>query len=601
MSGQFSRREFLGSLTAAAALGANAKTTNTTERCKIETFDYSNVRLHASRFRSHYEATRDFYFGLNEADLVHGFRVEAGLPAPGKGLDGWCRKDSSVVFGQWLSGMARMAKAGEDYAMRDKAARLMHAWSETFAARPRASKHYPFDKMVCGLLDMHLYTGNPDALPLLKKLTETARTQLGRTRSLASPKDQQAAAGDCEEWYTLSENLYRAFLVTGDELYKDFGDVWRYEAYWSRFADTAKPEPLRVHAYSHVNSFSSAAMTYQATGDERYLRIARNAYDFVEQSQMFAAGGYGPGERLVGYDGELGRALELHADTAASGCGTWSGFKLARYLMSYTGEARYGDWIERLLYNGIGAALPMAGEGETFYYSDYRIGSGTKYYLWDHWPCCSGTHIQDVADYYNVLYLHDEAGLYVNQFVPSEVTWARGAEQLRLRLQTEYPASERIEMRLAAEKPVKAAIRVRIPNWAEKVTIRVNGIASVVDASGGEWAAVEREWHDGDRIEMRVPMSLRAEEVDAQHPHRLAILYGPVVLVEDLRFNLGLRMLPGHHSTEELQERLRPMDQPLHFRVVDPPGQVVHSGGFFPYWEAKKDLPYRMYHDFSKA
>ena len=601
MSEAFSRREFLGSLAAAAAVSSKAQASESGAEPKVETFEYANVRLHASQFRSHYEATRDFYFALNEDDLVHGFRAEAGLPAPGKGLDGWCRKDSSVVFGQWLSGMARMAKAGEDDGMRDKAARLVDAWGKTFAARPNAGGHYAFDKMVCGLLDIHLYTGNPDALPLLKQLTETGRKQLSRTRTLASAKDPQASAGDCLEWYTLSENLYRAFLATGDALYKDFGDVWRYEAYWSRFADTAKPAPLRAHAYSHVNSFSSAAMTYRATGDERYLKIARNAYDFIRQSQMFAAGGYGPGERLVGYDGELGRSLELHADTAEIGCGTWSGFKLSRYLTSYTGEARYGDWIERLLYNGIGAALPMAGAGDTFYYSDYRIGSGTKYYLWDHWPCCSGTHIQDVADYYNILYFRDHAGFYVNQFVPSEVTWQRGADRLRLTLSTEYPASDRIEMQIAAEKPVSAAIRVRVPDWAERFTMAVNGRAASSEAKASNWAVIEREWSDGDRIELRVPMTLRAETVDTEHPDRFAVLYGPLVLVEDMRFNLGLQMQPGHHSAEELRERLRPADEPLHFRVVDPPGQVVHSGVFYPYWEAKRDVPYRMYHDFSRS
>jgi hypothetical protein len=38
--------------------------------------------------------------------------------------------------------------------------------------------------------------------------------------------------------------------------------------------------------------------------------------------------------------------------------------------MKFTGEARYGDWIERLVYNGIGAALPITGNGKHFYYAD---------------------------------------------------------------------------------------------------------------------------------------------------------------------------------------------------------------------------------------
>ena len=60
-------------------------------------------------------------------------------------------------------------------------------------------------------------------------------------------------------------------------------------------------------------------------------------------------------------DGSLGKALETRSDTFETLCGSWAGFKLARYLMLFTGEARYGDWIERLFYNGAGAALPRSG------------------------------------------------------------------------------------------------------------------------------------------------------------------------------------------------------------------------------------------------
>ena len=68
---------------------------------------------------------------------------------------------------------------------------------------------------------------------------------------------------------------------------------------------------LPVHAYSHVNSFSSAAMAYAVTGEERYLRICVNAFDFLQRTQCYATGGFGPDERLMPPDGSLGRSLEL--------------------------------------------------------------------------------------------------------------------------------------------------------------------------------------------------------------------------------------------------------------------------------------------------
>ena len=90
-------------------------------------------------------------------------------------------------------------------------------------------------------------------------------------------------------------------------------------------------------------------MAYAVTGEERYLRICINAYDFLRRTQCYATGGFGPDERLMPPDGSLGRSLDLYAGHAEIPCGSWAAFKLSRYLMSFTGEARFGDWIESRL------------------------------------------------------------------------------------------------------------------------------------------------------------------------------------------------------------------------------------------------------------
>ena len=63
--------------------------------------------------------------------------------------------------------------------------------------------------------------------------------------------------------------------------------------------------------------------------------------------------------------------------------------------MAFTGEARFGDWIETMLYNGMGAALPTEPDGNAYYYGDYRLSAGTKQFYWHEWPCCSGTYLQN--------------------------------------------------------------------------------------------------------------------------------------------------------------------------------------------------------------
>src|SRR5262245_26890492 len=389
MSTSMPRRDFLKVVPAAAwalaetANGAGPHSSASLRPArpfKIEPFDYQGVRLGASRWQRQYQSARDFYFGVSDDDILCGYRRAAGLAAPGKPLGGWCATNSNTVFGQWLSGLSRMARANGDTAMREKAVRLFTEWART--VKPDGDcgmRHYPYEKLVGGLVDMQLYTDYPDTTAMLQKVTEWASKHLGRTRAPAAPKPWEAHSGTPLEWYTLGENLFRAYQLTSDPRFKEFAEVWLYPAYWNKFADTANPpDAWGVHAYSHVNTFSSAAMAYAVSGDETYLRIIRNAYDFLQNTQCYATGGFGPAERIMPTNGNLGKALEYQQNTCETPCCSWAAFKLARYLMLFTGEARYGDWIERLLYNGIGGILPIKDNGRHFYYADYRVAGGVK-------------------------------------------------------------------------------------------------------------------------------------------------------------------------------------------------------------------------------
>src|SRR4029079_14791531 len=109
----------------AAGLVSEALSAATPPSQKIEAFDYQGVQLLDSRWRSQVQGARGFYLGLSDDDILHGFPAAAGLPAPGKALGGWCKDDTSMIFGQWLSGMARLYRATGDNAVRDKAALLM--------------------------------------------------------------------------------------------------------------------------------------------------------------------------------------------------------------------------------------------------------------------------------------------------------------------------------------------------------------------------------------------------------------------------------------------------------------------------------------------
>jgi DUF1680 family protein len=577
-------------------------------RCRLQPFNYEGVRLSAGMLNSQFHATRDYYLAIPDDDILKGFRQRAGMRAPGSDLGGWYSGDPTVtrwwskgdtfnVFGQWLSGMARLAKAGNDEELRVKATHLMIEWGATieddgfffYSRRPNAP-HYTYDKTVCGLVDLYEYAGRSDALPLLEKITDWAITNLDRIRQ-RNPT----------EWYTLSENLYRAYVLTGKPKYKSFAEVWHYTAYWKFFADGTnlvpchyrklpagweyQSAPLNYHAYSHVNTLSSAAMAYGVTGGEEYLKTIVNAYDWLERTQFYGSGGYGPEEDLMPPDGSLSDSLESTFRSFETICGSWAGFKLARYLMEFTGEARYGDWIEKLVYNGIGAALPMAAQGQTFYYSDYRLGGGRKIYHQDGtWPCCSGTYPQVVADYHNVIYFKDQNSLYVNLFVPSAVTWHYNQDEIAVEQDTNYPDSETTVLTVTPRMPVAFNLKIRVPGWSQGASISVNGSPLNAAAHPGTWAQIQRTWKAGDRVVVQIPMRLRSAPVDQQHSNRIAMLYGPVVLVQKTQ-----PILPGKAVAST---RVSRGGESLTFSIS---GQPV--GDFVPFYKVAAGEPYNMYFD----
>jgi len=606
------RRDFLK--TASLAVAAVASPSQAAEsriraRVLLEPFDYDGVQLRPSRWLSQLQTAREFYLAVSDDDILHGWRAAAGLPAPGQPLGGWCAQNTNTVFGQWLSGMARLYRAANDTEIREKAGRLLTGWAKT--VKPDGDcgmRHYAFEKLVCGLVDMHVYGGYPEALPLLVKVTSFASKSFSRENIAAAPWPSDLNSGGPGEWYTLSENLYRAYIASGRELFREFADAWLYPAYWNKFAETSSPsDAWGVHAYSHVNTFSSAAMAYAITGEAHYLAILKNAYDFLQRTQCYATGGYGPAERIMQADGSLGRSLDLRMDSFETPCGSWAGFKMTRYLIGFTGEARYGDWTERLLYNGVGAALPLGPGGKNFYYSDYRLAGAMKVYDEGTFTCCSGSLFQDLADYHNIIYFKDPNALYVNLFVSSEVVWKRQGGVVKVVQQTDYPEAETSMLRIESESGSAFALKFRVPVWSRDFSAKVNGAPVSMEAKPGTWASIERTWSPGDTVEITIPLRFRTEPVDLQHPTRVAVARGPSVYVLDAGRHEPVPQLP-----DDLNAWLTPAGS-----SVSPSTRMVENGsGFFrmppfqgprgsrnltalwrPFYSTVENWRYRLYFD----
>ncbi len=581
----------------------------------IEPFNYDGVQLLDGHLKTQFEQVKDFYLSLRNSDILKGFRERAGQNnPPGKELGG-AHSQSALGFGQWLGAFARMYKVTGDEAIRDKAIYLMDEWGKTidddgffgYKPPPHNPGHYIYEKMVGGLVDIYEYTGNKNALVYLDKITGWAEKKLDRSNPYALPT----------EWYTLSENLYRAYQLTGDQRYYDFAKVWEYTDFWdilarneSVFQEILKTNPRHesYHGYSHVNCLSSAAMAYKVTGEEHYLKTIKNAYQFLQNTQCYATGGYGPEEGFVVPDGmpetligerrgESNVDVRFHFETS---CGSWAGFKLSRYLMMFTGEAFYGDWIERLVYNGVGAMIPMNDMGHIMYGSKYHL-HGAQKSLFTTWFCCQGSLPQTVTDYHNLIYFKDKKNLYVNLFVPSKVEWQGPHGLVTVVQETSFPEKETVNFKVKTNNPGRFGLKFRVPQWAHNgVKVKVNNQVFETSAEPGKWAVIDRNWSYEDKVTLQIDLSPRIEPLPG-YVSPVAVLCGPVVMVastarsdEDyipsegpLRWPADWLMSQDHHITfAESESMTAPLDQ---LRKVNS-NQV-----FRPFYNIKSGENYRMY------
>ena len=547
----FSRRQLLKGLATSAALGyARAGFTTpraqvvpkATAREKLFLFRYSDVELTGGPLKDQFDRIHAAYLGLNEDGLLKELRVRAGLPAPGEYLGGWYDRDGFAPghsFGQYISGLARFAAATGDAATAAKARRLVDGFAATIGPdgfcypSMKAATNFPaynYDKYVIGLLDAFQFAGASNALEVLDRAT-TGAIKYMPPRALDRNLDAHLHGPD-DESYTLGENLFYAHQVTGKNEYLELAKKYLLNrTYFEPLSRGENVLPGR-HAYSHCNALSSAARAYQALGDPMHLEAIQNAWDMIEKTQQFASGGWGPNETFVEpHKGKLGESLAKTHAHFETPCGAYAHFKLARYLLRFSGDARYGDNLERVLYNTILGAKDPSRDGHYFYYSDYHASTRKTYHP-DKYPCCSGTLPQVVSDYLISAYFHNSDGIYVNLFTPSVVNWKIKDVPVQLIQSTSYPESDSTELRLKLPAPAEFTLHVRMPGWLQApAQLMVNGQSVSVAAEPRTFAAIRRHWKNNDTVQVVLPFSFRAEPVDEQHPNTVALMHGPVMMV----------------------------------------------------------------------
>ena len=522
----------------------------------LEEFRYDQVAITGATQAAQRQNAVEILSGFGEDSLLQPFLQMAGKPAPGTSLGGWYEWKADYDYhhddagfcpghslGQWISAMARLDASGKasggagEPELRAKALRLTQALDGAITPGFFEQTRFPsytYDKLSCGLMDAHRLCDDKQAFAVLEHVTDAALPSLP---GHAMERDLQWRLGKDPSWmwdehYTLSENQYLLGAMGAGERHHKLAQTYLLnDGFYEPLARGVNALSDR-HAYSHVNSLCSAMQAYFVDGSTMHLRAAVNAFDFLQQ-QSFATGGWGPEETLgkPGYD-MLAKSLTASHANIEVPCGGYAHLKLTRYLLRATRDGKYGDSMERVLLNALLGTMPLQADGHTFYSADYNYDAKRVYSL-HRWPCCAGTLPQVVADYGINTYLREHGAVWVNLYQPSELRWNEGGAALALTQASRFPEVDVVRLEVGASKPASFAVNLRVPNWANGAWLQVNGKPEALQVTRG-FAGVRRTWKQGDVIELKLPMSLRLEQLPANggtpQPNVAALMFGPLVL-----------------------------------------------------------------------
>jgi DUF1680 family protein len=572
----------------------------------VSPFSLKQVRLLDGPFKDAQERERQYLHDLDADRLLHNFRVTAGLPSTAEPLGGWEDPKGELrghFVGHYLSACALMyastgdekLKAKADYIVAEMAKcqavlldkgynkGFLSAYPESFFDRvDRCERvwapYYTLHKIMAGLLDMYQQTGNQQALDVLVKMADWLKFRTDRLSH-----EQQQKALNCEHG-GMNEVFANLYGVTGNPDHLKLAIAFNHDVI---FAPLARGEDQLngKHANTQIPKIIGAACEYELTGKGEFAAIASNFWQYVAIDRAYCIGGHSDSEHFFPTH-DFARHL---SPATAETCNTYNMLKLTRHLFAWQPSARLMDFYERALFNQILASQDPA-TGMMYYFASLKPGHFKNYNTpMNSFWCCTGTGVENHAKYTDTIYFHDDNTLFVNLFIASDLTWPE--KGLVVRQETKFPDQNTSRLTFTCAKPVKVTVKVR---------------------HAGAYVDYDREWKNGDTLDIEIPMPLRIEPLPGE-PKIVALFAGPIALAGELgkqgmekvnlltKGQLDLANVPTPDvpvllgDPADVLKHIEPVaGQPLTFRTkgIGRPGDVtlspyfrLHHQRFTVYWK----------------
>lgn len=558
-----------------------------------------SVKILPGVFRERMDVNRQYLLELDANCLLQNFYLEAGIILPGlQVVDnpetanlhwGWEAPTCQLrghFLGHWMSAAAKLIAADGEPELRVKLDNIVSELArcqelnggEWVGSIPEKyftrliknqyiwSPQYVMHKTIVGLSDAYIYAGNTQALDILSHLSDWYITW---TEKAAETNPHAVYAGEEAGMLEVWAQLYQ---LTRDEKYLTLAKRYADAGLFRKLKE-GKDSLTNCHANASIPFTHGAAKMYEITGDSDWLEVIKLFWKAaVTDRGMFSTTGMNAGEFWVPPHMQ-GHFL---GSSDQEFCTVYNMVRTASYLLKYTGEAQYADYIERALYNGF-LAQQNAQTGMPAYFLPLGAGSrkkwGTK--TRDFW-CCHGTMVQAQTLYPELVWFTDGDKITAAQYIPSEFTAEMNGANVTV---SQTPGMKYyndqaffdekddgqmsrwlLKFSVKCDKPARFTLSLRVPEWAKGVELEVNGKNTAAPVKDG-WLDITADWQN-DSVQVFFPSELRAETLPDM-PELMAVVDGPIVLAGITGSDCGIT------GADKLNEQFMP--------------QMEHTYGTFPW------------------
>ncbi len=322
-----------------------------------------------------------------------------------------------------------------------------------------------------------------------------------------------------EEWLLLLASKLHCQGFDWGEFFKD----WPYKkpdekGRWSQMS----------HVVNNAMALKAGALYSRMTENDDQLHSADLMTEMLDEYHGMVTGVFTGDECLAGKSPVQGTEL----------CAVGEYMYSLEHLISCTGEAKYGDRLEKITFN----ALPATFSPDMWSHQyDQQVnqvecsrrevplfntngGEAHLFGLEPNFGCCTANLSQPWPKFAMNTLQRTQDGIAAVLYAPSDLNTEIGGVGVRVALVTDYPFRDTVHIKIKTDRKIRFSLSLRIPSWCKEAEIHTDGMLQKEE--GGRFAVLDKEWEGESELILKFPMQ---SEIISRPNGLYALARGPLI------------------------------------------------------------------------